>query len=119
MLVGQTILIVETEFLIALDIQRCLETLGASQTVFARDVMEALDAAPRWPSFSLALVEVHRERDEDIALLLGLQQAGVRLVLLTTDVQLRHGLPGFAAPTIVMPFLEEDLVSAIEQALTV
>jgi len=119
MLTGQTVLIVETEFLIALDIQRVLEFLGAGQTVFARNTIEALDAAARWPGFSLALVEIHHERDEDLALLRGLKEAGVALVLLTADIALRRGSASFPGTPIVMkPFLEEELASAIELALT-
>ena len=119
MLTGQTVLIVETEFLIALDIQRVLEFLGAGQTVFARNTIEALDAAARWPGFGLALVEIHHERDDDLALLQGLKEAGVPLVLLSADIALRHGSTSFPGIPIVMkPFLEEELASAIETALT-
>lgn len=117
MLTGQTVLIVETEFLIALDIQRCLEALGAVQTVFARDTAEALAAATQWPGFGVALVEIHHQRDEDRTLLLGLQRAGVRLVLMTADVAARRGIPGIAAPVVMKPFSEDDLASAIGQAL--
>ncbi|MGV8955413.1 MAG: hypothetical protein ACOH2M_30240, partial [Cypionkella sp.] len=119
MFTGQTVLIVETEFLIALDIQRLLEALGVRQTVFARNTFEALDAASRWPGFTLALVEIHHERDEDLALLQGLDQAGIPFVLLTSELSLRRGSPDFPGVPIVMkPFLEEELVSAIRQALT-
>jgi CheY-like chemotaxis protein len=118
MLAGQTVLIVESEFLIALDIQRCLEALGAAQTVFARNTVEALDAIGRWPGFVLALVEIHHEHDDDAALLRGLGEAGVKLVLLSSDATLRRGNPGFpGAPVVMKPFLEEDLAGAIERAL--
>jgi CheY-like chemotaxis protein len=119
MLTGQTVLIVETEFLIALDIQRVLEFMGAGQTVFARTTIEALDAAARWPGFGLALVEIHHERDDDLALLQGLKDAGVALVLLTADIALRRGCASFpGTPVVMKPFLEEELASAIKQALT-
>ncbi|HTM79340.1 MAG TPA: response regulator [Devosia sp.] len=118
MLAGQTVLIVETEFLIALDIQRCLEAFGAAHTVFARNTTEALGAVKSWPSFGLALVEIHNGQDEDRALLQGLTQAGVKLVLLTADTapcRSRASFPG--QPVVLKPFLEEDLASAIRQAL--
>ncbi len=118
MLTGQTILIVESQFLIALDIQRCLEAFGAAKTVFARNTVEALDAMDRWPGFSLALVEIHHGHDDDAALLRGLDAVGVKLVLLTADAWLRRGNPDFpAAPMVMKPFLEDDLASAIRQAL--
>ncbi len=118
MLSGQTILIVEAQFLIALDIQRVLEDFGAAQTVFTRNTPEAIDAASRWPGLALALVEVHADNQDDIVLLEGLQQAGVRLVLMASDVALRRGNAGFpASPMLIKPFTEEDLASAIRQAL--
>ncbi|MDB5527598.1 MAG: hypothetical protein JWR51_701 [Devosia sp.] len=118
MLTGQTVLIVESEFLIALDIQRCLEAFGATQTVFARNPAEALGAIDRWPSFSLALVEVRHQHCDDAALLRGLKDAGIKLVLLTADTTLRRGHSDFpAAPVVMKPFLEEDLASALKQAL--
>ena len=118
MLTGQTVLIVEPEFLIALDIQRCLEAFGAGQTVFARNAVEALAAINQWPGFGLALVEVHHERDDDLALLEGLAAAGVELILMTADVALRRGLCNFPdVPVVMKPFSEDDLASAIKQAL--
>jgi CheY-like chemotaxis protein len=118
MLAGQTVLIVESEFLIALDIQRCLEAFGAAQTIFARNPAEVLCAIDRWPGFGLALVEVRHQHDEDAALLRGLDKAGIKLVLLTADATLRRGHPGFpAAPVVMKPFLEDDLAGALQQAL--
>lgn len=118
MLTGQTVLIVETQFLIALDIQRILESLGATQTLFARNAADALDAAAHWPECNMALVEIRPERDDDIALAQGLHRTGVKLVLMTADAILRRHAPGFpAAPLLMKPFSEDDLASAIKQAL--
>lgn len=118
MLTGQTVLVVESQFLIALDIQRCLEGFGAAQTVFARNTVEALDAMDRWPGFALALVEVQHSHDDDMALLRGLREAGVRLIVLTADATLRRSNPSLPdAPIVVKPFLEDDLASAIDRAL--
>jgi CheY-like chemotaxis protein len=118
MLAGQTVLIVESEFLIALDIQRCLEELGAAHTVFARNTLEALDAIERWPGFGLALVEVHGDHEDDAALLHGLGEAGVKLVLLTADAMVpRAAFRPSSAPVVMKPFLEDDLASAITRAL--
>jgi len=118
MLTGQTVLIVESQFLIALDIQRCLEGFGAAQTVFARNTVEALDAMDRWPGFTLALVEIHHEHDEDAALLRGLREAGVKLIVLTADATARRSVSTLpAAPVVMKPFLEDDLASAIQKAL--
>ena len=118
MLNGQTVLIVESEFLIALDIQRCLEVLGATQTVFARNTDEAFAFAERWRDFSMALIEVRHQHAKDAALLQALAEVGIKLVLLSSDTSLRRGHSSFpAAPMVMKPFLEHDLASALKQAL--
>ena len=118
MLTGHTVLIVESQFLIALDIQRCLEAFGVTQTVFARNAAEVLYAIDRCPSFSVALVEIRYQHDDDAVLLRALSEAGAKLVLLTADATLRRGLSDFpAAPVVMKPFLEDDLASALKQAL--
>ncbi|HWU17435.1 MAG TPA: hypothetical protein VN155_07105 [Devosia sp.] len=119
MLNGRTILIVEEEFLIALDIQRVLEDHDAGQCVFARSAAEALALSERWHTYSLAIVELRPDHADSIALLRGLSQAGTNLIVTTSDPGLRSGsdvAPG--APTLIKPFPEEELLSAIGKTLS-
>ena len=119
MLTGQTVLIVEEEFLIALDIQRVLEDRNVGQCVCARSVAEALSLRERWPDYQLAIVEFRADQPDSIELLRGLTAAGIRLIITTADHALHAGIPNApGAPVLVKPFPEADLVSAITLALT-
>ena len=56
MLNGRTALVVEEEFLIALDVQRMLEALGVGLTLFARTPAEAEQLRARWPEIAIAIL---------------------------------------------------------------
>jgi DNA-binding NtrC family response regulator len=118
MLSGQTILVVEEEFLIALDIQRVLEDHDAGQCVFARSITEALALRDRWIGYGLAIIELQANHTDGLELLAGLQTAGIALVVTTADLSLRSGLPGVPGiQVLIKPFPEAELVSAIKEAL--
>lgn len=114
----RTALIVEEQYLIALDIQRVLETLGITQTVFAHSTAEALQLATRWSEFSLAIVDIDASSADTALLLDGLQDAGVHLVVTSADSALRHGVASAPGVTVVIkPMPDTVLASAIEQTL--
>lgn len=118
MLNGQTILVVEAEFLIALDLQRMLEGLDAGQMLFARSSDEARELEPHWPSLALAIVEVRPDQPHATALLRGLQVASIPVVISTADNAIRHGHPEFpGVPVLLKPVAEEDLAPALHTAL--
>jgi len=118
MLSGRKILIVEAEFLIALDIQRMLETLLSGDMLFARSPKEARAHEQLWPSIDLAIVELGLDPQESLALLHGLRRAGTALILSTGDSKIRQGHPEFpGAPVIVKPMSEEDFHRAVTVAL--
>ena len=118
MLNGRTALIVEEEFLIALDIQRMLETLGVGQTLFARSAAEADELRASWPEIALAVVEIHRDTATTLDLVHGLGAAGIPIVLVTADVVLRKGFaPALGLPLVTKPVPEETLTEAVRQAL--
>ena len=115
---GQSILVVEEEFLIALDIQRMLETRVAGQMLFARTAEEAHELEAHWPSIGLAIVEIRRDGQHGPALVRRLRDAGIAVVLNTADSAIRRGHPDFpGVPVAVKPMTEEDLVAAIERAV--
>lgn len=118
MLNGQNVLIVEAEFLIALDIQRMLETLAAGQMLFARSLPEALDHQHHWHTVDLAIVELADDSDQNRTLLSQLRDAGITVILSTTDSKLHQGHPEFPdAPVIVKPMVEDDFSRAVRAAL--
>lgn len=111
-------LIVEAEFLIALDIQRVLEGIHARQCILATSTAEARMLVGDTRNLALALLDFRSADVERLAFARDLITAGVPLVLLVSELGLRHGmreLPG--APVVIKPFLEEDLASAARTAL--
>ena len=118
MLNGRTALVVEEEFLIALDIQRMLEANGAGQILFARTTAEAEQLSASWPELGLAIVEVRSHGTTAHSLVDSLKRAGVPLVLTTADVTMGKGARAFPDLTLIpKPIPEDALASAIEQAL--
>lgn len=118
MLNGRIALIVEKEFLIALDIQRMLETLGAGQTLFARHVTEAEQLRARWPEIAIAIVEVRADDAPTTHLAETLAAAGIPIVLITTDAETQHDFAASPSlPVVVKPVPEEALANAVRQAL--
>lgn len=118
MLNGHMALVVEEELLIALDIQRMLETLGVSKTLFASSAAEAEELRAHWPHIGIAVVEVRSNDAAALQLLDQLRQASVPTVLTTTDVAVGHGPMGFPEFIVLpKPIPEDAMTSAVRQAL--
>ena len=118
MLNGRTVLIVEAEFLIAFDIQRMLEAQLTGSMLFARSPVEASEHQALWPTIDLAIVDVGLDAEGILPLLLGLRQAGVALILSTTESKMRQGHPQFpGAPVLIKPMIEDDFHRAVSAAL--
>lgn len=116
MQVVRTALVVEEEFLIALDVQRVLETVGVHHSHFARNAAEARTLGVDWATFSVAVVEIASGEDAHDDLVRELLDAGVPLVLTTADG--RPQPPEFAhVPVIIKPAPERDLAEALRRAL--
>jgi CheY-like chemotaxis protein len=116
MLNGTNVLVVEEEFLIALDIQRMLETMQSGQILFARTVEEAISLHSHWADVGLAIVEVALEQDGSLALVDKLILSGIPIVLCTADAALRRGIAQYPRlPVVTKPMAETDLVHAIGQ----
>lgn len=113
---GKTALVVEAEFLIALDLQRMLEAHGIAETLLARDAAEAEELSARWPEVALAVVEFRLDDQQAVDLLSALQRDQVPTVAITSDVELTHGIDGFATiPVLSKPLSEDQLASAIHR----
>lgn len=112
MLNGRTALIVEEEFLIALDIQRMLENEGAGQTLFARNAAEAEQLRAQWPDIAIAIVD-YRSQDTAVRELVeSLRSATVPVVLTTSDIRLRQdSASGVQNPAIVIKPVSEDAMA--------
>lgn len=113
-----TVLVVEAEFLIALDIQRVLETLDVCQTLFARSADEARLSIESWPQLALAILDVRAGEHATFAVARELMSMGIPVILTSADIGLRAGVPDLPGVTVIVkPLQEAELVGAIGQAL--
>ena len=113
MLNGKRVLVVESEFLIALDMQRVLEEAQACETVFARSIEEAAHLEHRFPEYDLAVVEMPSQDKSALALARALMTARVAVVATTAtspDIPLDM-------PTVIKPFDDASLLTACMAAL--
>ncbi|QDZ11204.1 hypothetical protein [Devosia ginsengisoli] len=120
MLNGRTALIVEEEFLIALDVQRMLETLGVGQTLFARMPAEAEQLRARWPEIAIAIIEARMGDPLAMQLAKDLAAARIPIVLVTGDLDVQHSFADRPdLPVVIKPVPEGALADAVRQALAV
>ena len=118
MLNGRPVLIVEEEFLIALDLQRMLETLDCGQTLFARNVAEARALRAHWPHLALAIVEYRSDTADSEALRQELLGLGIPTVVATGHSERKTGAT-LATPVLVKPFSETSLAGAVAGVLSI
>jgi len=116
MLRGKRLLVVEEEFLVAIDIQHILESGNVAKTTFARSTEEALALADQFADFDIAVVQVPDSSPTAEALVTRLDACGVSIVLTSFDATHRLGHPrhpGLA--TVIKPFIAEELLRACLQ----
>lgn len=116
MLVGQRLLIVEDEFLIALDMQRTLEAAGAKDTVLARNLEEAATLGEALADFDLVILPPPSAGDHH-GLLDKIASAGLAIVVCSGFRGERSGHPFGDAEFVDKPFADDELVAACERAL--
>ncbi len=117
MLSSQRLLIIEDEFLIALEIQRILGDANASSTVFVRDFREAATIVGQFGDFDLAIINPPLQGSHESALAARLAAAGPAIVVCTAAPV---GLSGTAlsdAEIVRKPFADDDLLAACQRAL--
>ena len=117
MLSGERLLIVEEEFLIALEIQRVLEGTNAQQPVFARNFDEVATLTDRLAEFDLAIVTPPRLGTADHAVFEKLVTAGLAVVICSA-VPERLAKTGLTTGEFVSkPFSDTELLAACRRAL--
>ncbi|HEX4298884.1 MAG TPA: hypothetical protein VHZ56_12765 [Devosia sp.] len=117
MLLGERVLIVEDEFLIALDIQRILETAHPRRTVFARNFAEVAALGAGLADFDLAIISPPGPDPAERSVVDRLAATGAAIVVCTAS---RARLAGTAiADAIIVdkPFADDHLLDACGQAL--
>jgi len=116
-LAGRRCLVLDDEYLIALDIQNILEAAGATVTAVA-DVDDALQHLNGEDRFDIAVVDVRLGATAtSTAVTVRLIELGVPFVFLTgmrtDDVQLHHP----DVPVIERPYMADALLKAVDKAL--
>jgi DNA-binding response OmpR family regulator len=117
LLSGARPLIVEDEFLIAMDMQRVLEGAAAGQAVLTRNYDEAAALGERLSGFDLAIVTPPRPDGDDEAVAGRLIAAGVAVVVCSAARAHLAGTVLADAEFVDKPFADEELVAACLRAL--
>lgn len=115
MLTGLRVLVVEREILIAIDIQRILEGLGAVDVVLARSAVDATVSASDLGAFALAVVDAEMGSAEAVTLVRTLTAAGIPVIVASADIGVARLFP--ACALLEKPFTERDLSAACADAL--
>ena len=116
---GMRCLIVEDEFLIALDYERILQAADATHVTIAGTLTRARAALSEQGPFTLALLDMDVNGESSLPLAQELVIAGT-VVIFTTGLSSHVSLPGELAGITLLekPFQDSTLLSAIESALT-
>jgi len=118
MLDGRAVLIIEAELLIALDMQRVLETAGCASVAVARSPEEFAAMADRIVCDLVLLELLHDADAAGLALARRLAAGGTALVLTSPDSRHRRGLPAMpCVPVVTKPFSDAELLAACRAAL--
>jgi DNA-binding response OmpR family regulator len=107
---GKRILVVEDEFLIALDLQRVMEEAGAVAVVFAQNLAEARERCAAPEGFHLVVIDRRLGQEDALPLIGELNALGVPL-LVASGLPPEMGTHGIAV--IRKPFTDEEVLAAI------
>ena len=106
---GMTILIVEDEFLIALEAQRIVEDAGAS-AILASTLMQARVHLASGTRIDATLLDLRLGRDDALPLARELHSKGTPVVI-ASGFDPGVGLP--SVPVVAKPYRDADLIAAI------
>ena len=120
LLAGKRCLVLDDEFLIALDIQQILELAGAKHVASVASASEAIELLRREPKFDLAVLDVKLGDAEgnslDVAAMLA--EAGTPFVFLTgMRVDNVHAKKFPQAPVVEKPYDALTLLDGAQRAL--
>lgn len=118
MLAGRAALVVESEYIIGMDVQALLQGLGAEPVYIVRTPAEASGVLQSDIRVSLAIIEAEAHKPDLIDLALRLTGQGITVICTTADRQLAHDHPALAGHTLlVKPVPEDDLLAALAAAV--
>jgi CheY-like chemotaxis protein len=114
---GKRMLVVEDEFLIALDIQRVLESVGVKTVVTASRVAQALDLVMSSGPFDAAVLDLKLERDSSAPVAERLRDSGVPFIFLTGGSMSDETRRFPDVPVIGKPFDSDGLLAALAKVM--
>jgi CheY-like chemotaxis protein len=120
LLTGKRCLVLDDEFLIALDIQQILELAGAKHVASVATASEAIALVRREAKFDLAVLDVKLGGSEDNSLGVAseLARTGTPFIFLTgMRVDNVHAREFPQAPVIEKPYDAVALLDAVQRAL--
>lgn len=118
MLGGNAVLVLETEFIIALDLGARLQDLGAGHVVLAHDPASARAQQASWAGAGLAVLEIQETRPDLLAFAEEINASGTPFILVTTDAVLPRQGRGLGSPPVLLkPVAQQDLEAAVAAAL--
>jgi DNA-binding response OmpR family regulator len=113
---GRTVIVVENEILIALDIQSILAKLFPDAILLARSLSEAWDLIEQAGAPRLAILDVMLVDGKCFPLARHLQNLAVPIVFLTGASEIvPDEFAGY--PVIDKPFMADDLIAAIKKII--
>jgi CheY-like chemotaxis protein len=116
---GKCFLVLDDEFLIALDIQQLLESAGAGRVACTGNAADALTAIEAAQTFDLAMLDFRLTGStSSLDVADALVKAGIPFVFLTGmrgDRQMKERYPD--VPVVEKPYDEKSLIKAIIRAL--
>jgi CheY-like chemotaxis protein len=120
---GKSMLVVEDEFLIQLDIQNILESAGAQSVVAAShvaDALAAMDASEKaGKRFDAAVLDLRLDKESAVPVAERLARLNIPFVFLTgapTDTSLAEDFK--STPVAGKPFDSATLLAALQQAMS-
>jgi DNA-binding NtrC family response regulator len=112
-LAGKSVLIIEDEALIAMNIESCLQDAGAAVDI-ANSIVSAQSALDEGTPFDVAVVDLRLADGNASPLIQVLSERGIPVVISTGD-EVDRGQPALnkAAAILQKPYAENDLINAI------
>ncbi|WP_297111445.1 response regulator [uncultured Devosia sp.] len=113
-----TVLVIETEFIIALGLQSALQAMGLSRVIVAANPADAQSRLEEWSAAALAIVELEADKPEHLEFARQLSQSGVAVIGLSVNSMLTDGVPELpGTPILIKPVPDADLAEAVRRRL--
>lgn len=116
-LTGKRLLVLEDEYLIALELERIAEECGAKSVHVVSTVAELLFWIESQPPCDIAILEVKARGTSSLDAASLMLQRGVPVVFATAYDQQRSGIAGFAdVPVVLKPYGKTQILQAVTTA---